>query len=47
LAGEERRPPKKTHGKKTRRKKTPDGRRRFVEGLEEDAAEEDPHFQTG
>ncbi|MCY2955066.1 MAG: hypothetical protein NTU53_24320 [Planctomycetota bacterium] len=41
--------------KKTRGKKTQDRRRRLVEGLEEDAAEEDPifkpadlpHFQNG
>jgi hypothetical protein len=36
-----------TESKKTKAKKTPNGRRRFVEGLEEDQAEEDPHFQIG
>ena len=32
--------------KKIRGKKTQDGRRRFVEGVEEDAAEEDIHLHT-
>ena len=47
LRRQARRFPKKTQWKKTRRKKTQGGRRRFVEGVEEDAAEEEPHLQTG
>jgi hypothetical protein len=36
---------KKTQGKKTRPKKTPGRRRRFVEGVEEDSTEEDHTFK--
>jgi hypothetical protein len=39
------RPAKNTQRKKTKVKKTRKGRRRFVEGLEEDTAEEHAHFQ--
>jgi hypothetical protein len=36
---------KKIPGKKTKTKKTQEGRRRFIEGLEEDTTEENPTFK--